>query len=81
MNEELPKIADTVPASVELETGKDYWFCTCGLSEKQPFCDGSHKGTGFKSQKFTAEETGTAWLCTCKQSKKQPFCDGSHSKI
>lgn len=81
MSNELPKVADKVPASVELEEGKDYWFCTCGLSEKQPFCDGSHKGTEFKSQKFTAKKTGTAWLCLCKQSNKQPFCDGSHSKI
>ena len=77
----LPKIAAKSSATVDLEEGKDYWFCTCGLSEKQPFCDGKHKGTGFKSMKFTAEKTGKAWLCQCKQSKKQPFCDGAHSKI
>lgn len=78
---DLPKIAEKSSACVELEEGKDYWFCTCGLSEKQPFCDGAHKGTGFKSMKFTAEKTGKAWLCQCKKSEKQPFCDGAHSKL
>lgn len=78
---DLPKIADTSSACVELEEGKDYWFCTCGLSANQPFCDGAHKGTGFKSLKFTADKTGKAWLCQCKHSQKQPFCDGSHSKL
>ncbi len=78
---DLPKIVDTVPIGVDLEEGHDYWFCTCGLSEKQPFCDGAHKGTGFKSMKFTAETTGTAWLCMCKKTEKAPFCDGAHSKI
>ncbi|PCJ98199.1 MAG: glutamate synthase [Zetaproteobacteria bacterium] len=77
----LPKIADTTPVSVNLEEGKDYWFCTCGLSSKQPFCDGSHKDTGLKSLKFTAEKTGKAWLCQCKHTAKPPFCDGSHSKL
>lgn len=78
---DLPKIASTSPAGVDLEQGKDYFFCTCGLSDKQPFCDGSHKGSGLKSQKFTAEKTGKAWLCQCKQSKKFPFCDGAHKEI
>ena len=78
---DLPKIAGTSPCEVELEEGKDYWFCACGLSTKQPFCDGSHKGTEFKSQKFTAEKNGKAWLCQCKKSGKQPFCDGAHNNI
>lgn len=79
--EDLPKIAEKSSVAVELEEGKDYWFCTCGLSQNQPFCDGAHKGTAFKSMKFTAEKTGKAWLCQCKHSTKQPFCDGTHSKI
>ena len=80
MTQDLPKMADTSPIEIDLESGKDYWFCTCGLSNKQPFCDGSHKGTGLKSHKFTAEKTGKAWLCMCKKTGNRPFCDGSHSK-
>ena len=78
---DLPKIAAKEPIAVDLEEGKDYYFCACGLSQKQPFCDGSHKGTEFKSQKFTAEKTGKAWLCQCKSSQRIPFCDGTHSKL
>ncbi len=69
------------PIEVDLVEGKDYWFCTCGKSDKQPFCDGSHKGSKFKSHKFTAQKTGKAWLCQCKHSDNIPFCDGSHSKL
>jgi CDGSH-type Zn-finger protein len=76
-----PRIAAKAPAKVELEAGKDYWFCTCGYSANQPFCDGSHKGKGFAPSKFTAEKTGDAWLCQCKQTKSAPFCDGSHKSI
>ncbi len=77
---DLPRRAAETPIGVDLEEGKDYWFCTCGLSNQQPFCDGSHKGTGFKSAKFTAEKTGKAFLCQCKCTGNAPFCDGSHSK-
>lgn len=78
-----PKIAARNPAVVELEAGKDYWFCTCGHSANQPFCDGSHKTaeTNLRSHKFTAEKTGKAWLCQCKNSKNIPFCDGTHSSL
>ncbi len=78
---DLPKVAAATPAAVELEEGKDYWFCTCGMSAAQPFCDGSHKGTEFRSHKFTAEKTGKAFLCQCKKSGKVPFCDGTHSSL
>ncbi len=78
---DLPNIADTSPAGVDLEEGKSYFFCTCGLSNKQPFCDGSHSGTEFTPQRFTAEKTAKAWLCQCKHSKKLPYCDGTHSKL
>ncbi|MGN7439286.1 MAG: CDGSH iron-sulfur domain-containing protein [Alcanivorax sp.] len=81
MADTMPNIADTSAAVVELEEGKTYWFCACGLSKAQPFCDGSHKDTGFQSIKFTAEKSGKAWLCQCKRSRKLPYCDGSHSKI
>lgn len=81
MSEQLPKIADKVPVAVDVEAGRTYAFCTCGLSAKQPFCDGAHKGTGFKSQKFTAEKDGKVWLCLCKNTKKAPFCDGTHKNL
>ncbi len=74
-------IAAKEPAKVELEEGKNYFFCTCGKSSKQPFCDGSHSGTDFTPHMFTAEKDGKAWLCQCKRTGKQPFCDGSHSKL
>lgn len=76
-----PEIAGDAPIEVDLEEGKTYYFCTCGKSDKQPFCDGSHSGTEFKSHPFTAEKTGKAWLCMCKHTEKTPFCDGTHSKV
>jgi CDGSH-type Zn-finger protein len=76
-----PVVAARAPAKVALEAGKDYWFCTCGRSATQPFCSGSHKGTGFAPKKFTAEKSGDAWLCQCKHSGKQPYCDGSHKSL
>ncbi len=75
------EVAGTSPERVEVEAGKSYFWCTCGKSSKQPFCDGSHKGTDFAPMKWTAEEDGPKFFCTCKQTDKDPFCDGSHSKI
>jgi len=79
--ENPPKIAARAPVQVELEEGKDYWYCTCGHSDTQPFCDGSHKGRGFAPKKFTAAKTGPAWLCRCKHTANAPFCDGSHKSL
>ena len=76
-----PTIAAKAPNKVTLEAGKDYWWCTCGKSAKQPFCDGSHKGSDFVPKKFTAEKSGDAWLCACKHSKNAPFCDGTHKNL
>lgn len=76
-----PHIVDTKPSGVELEEGKAYFFCTCGRSAQQPFCDGSHKGTDFTPHKFVAEKTGRAWLCLCKHTKNMPYCDGSHKAL
>ncbi|MGR5069220.1 thiamine pyrophosphate-dependent enzyme [Vibrio alfacsensis] len=76
-----PKIADTKPIAVELEKDKKYYWCTCGLSSNQPFCDGSHAGSGFEPQAFTAQQDGKAFLCQCKRSANPPFCDGSHNAI
>ena len=66
------------PYQVELEAGKRYAWCRCGGSKKQPFCDGSHEGTGIKPLMFTAERTELALLCGCKDTGDPPFCDGSH---
>jgi CDGSH-type Zn-finger protein len=76
-----PKIAALVPTAVEFEAGKQYFFCSCGHSASQPFCDGAHKGSGFAPQAFTAEKAGTAYLCQCKHTGNAPFCDGSHASL
>ena len=65
---------------VKVEKNKSYFWCSCGLSSKQPFCDGSHKNTEFNPVKFIADETKKMFFCTCKQTNNQPFCDGSHNK-
>ncbi|MBL4618184.1 MAG: CDGSH iron-sulfur domain-containing protein [Robiginitomaculum sp.] len=74
-------IAEMKPIQVELEAGKTYYWCKCGLSKKQPFCDGSHKGTDISPQPFTADQSGANYLCQCKASANAPFCDGSHTKL
>jgi len=66
---------------VELEAGKNYFWCTCGRSEKQPFCDGSHKDTEFTPMKFTPEVTKKYGLCGCKHTQNAPFCDGGHNNL
>ena len=75
-----PKVFDTKPVAVELEPGA-YWWCSCGLSAKQPFCDGAHKGTGMVPAKFEVAEKKTVYLCNCKHSGNKPFCDGAHAKL
>lgn len=76
-----PVVADNKPVAVQLEEGKEYYFCVCGRSSDQPFCDGSHKGTGLSPKAFTAEESGEAYLCQCKQTNDSPFCDGTHNNV
>jgi glutamate synthase domain-containing protein 2 len=76
-----PIIADIKPKKVTLNQGEEYYFCACGQSKNQPFCDGSHAGTNFKPKAFTAEETGDAYLCQCKHTGSVPFCDGSHKRF
>lgn len=75
-----PMIADTKPMVMNLEVGGYYW-CTCGNSTNQPFCDGKHKGTEFVPQKFTLKEPQKVALCLCKQTQNSPFCDGAHTKL
>ncbi|SDJ75899.1 glutamate synthase-related protein [Aliiruegeria lutimaris] len=78
---EAPIIAAKSPGMVELEEGKRYTWCRCGRSKNQPFCDGSHRGTGIKPISFTAEKTGRSALCQCKASANAPFCDGTHARL
>lgn len=73
-----PVALQNTPFAVEVEKGKNYFWCACGLSKKQPFCDGAHQGTEFTPEVFTAEKTGTVFFCGCKHSQKNPFCDGTH---
>lgn len=77
----LPRCARRAPYAVEVEADKKIFWCTCGLSARQPYCDGAHKGTGFKPMVHPVEESGTAYLCGCKQTATPPYCDGSHSRI
>lgn len=76
-----PIVAQKAPYAIDLEAGKTYWWCSCGLSKKQPFCDGSHKGTGLSPMQYTAAAANKAWFCGCKASKKAPMCDGSHKDL
>ena len=74
-------LAQKTPIPVEVEAGKDYWWCACGQSNNQPFCDGSHKGGAFAPMKYVTEKTGDYWLCACKHSAKKPLCDGTHKTL
>ncbi|KAJ3336035.1 hypothetical protein HDU91_001933 [Kappamyces sp. JEL0680] len=78
----LSQLTQPGPYGVELQEGKTYYYCACGLSKNQPFCDGSHKtsGTGLTPVAFTAKETKKHWICACRQSENLPFCDGTHKK-
>ena len=74
-----PKRAADAPIGVNVEAGKSYFWCSCGQSKKQPFCDGSHAGTDFTPLKYEATETKKVFFCGCKATKNQPLCDGSHN--
>lgn len=72
-------IPQNAPYSVEVEQGESYYWCACGRSKSQPFCDGSHQGTAFEPVAFTAEKTDTVYLCGCKKTGSAPYCDGTHN--
>ena len=77
---EDPVIAQKAPYEMELEPGTYYW-CACGRSKSQPFCDGSHEGTGFEPKEFVIAEKQTVSLCGCKWTADAPFCDGAHENL
>jgi CDGSH-type Zn-finger protein len=79
-------MADSIPAqkspyAVDVVAGRKYLWCSCGRSRRQPFCDGTHQGTGLQPLMWTATETGTAWFCGCKTTATKPLCDGSHARL
>ncbi|MFA7633371.1 MAG: CDGSH iron-sulfur domain-containing protein [Thiohalomonadaceae bacterium] len=78
MNE--PVMTQKAPYILELEAG-DYWWCSCGRSQTQPFCDGSHEGTSFRPKEFSLTEKTKVWLCGCRRTKTPPFCDGTHKTL
>ena len=78
MSIDQPVVGKT-PIEVLVERGKTYWWCACGLSKQQPFCDGSHKGTQFTPVRYQATETETKAFCVCKRTQSRPFCDGTHA--
>lgn len=75
-----PEIAQKSPYIVELEPGT-YWWCACGRSKTQPFCDGSHKGSEFTPVKLEVKTKDSYALCGCKRSSNKPFCDGTHKSL
>ncbi|MFZ9834612.1 MAG: CDGSH iron-sulfur domain-containing protein [Holophagaceae bacterium] len=76
-----PEIVQKCPFAAEVTEGQTYYWCSCGLSKKQPFCDGGHQGTEFRPTPYKATETKTVHFCGCKHSKNGVLCDGSHSSI
>lgn len=76
-----PVIAGRAPIAVEVEAGEIYYWCACGRSKSQPFCDGSHKGSGFTPAEWTAKETKRVFFCACERTGGAPLCDGTHNRL
>lgn len=76
-----PHRASDGPFAADVEAGRSYFWCACGRSKTQPFCDGSHKGTEFSPVKYVAEESKRVFFCGCKMTGNPPLCDGTHNKI
>ena len=76
-----PIIVQKAPYPVDVKNGKTYYWCACGRSKQQPFCDGSHKGTSLTPVKYEATESKTVYFCGCKRTANQPLCDGTHNKL
>ena len=76
-----PVVAQKGPYPVEVTAGRKYFWCACGRSKRQPFCDGSHAGTGLTPVMYEAVEARTLWFCGCKATADKPFCDGTHNRL
>lgn len=76
-----PAIASREPYLVEVEAGETYWWCACGRSQSQPWCDGSHEGTGIEPVEYKTERNRKLWLCGCKRTARPPMCDGAHKNL
>ena len=76
-----PNVAGLRPIAVSVQAGKTYLWCACGRSQRQPFCDSSHAGSGFGPVRYVAELTGLVFFCLCKQTGNRPFCDGAHKNL
>ena len=76
-----PVVAAREPVEFEVTEGETYWWCACGRSKNQPFCDGSHEGTGLEPVEYTASHTRRLFFCACKKTGRVPLCDGSHNAL
>jgi CDGSH-type Zn-finger protein len=74
-------VAAKEPVQVDVVEGKSYWWCACGRSKNQPFCDGSHQGTGFEPVEYVAPRSRKLFMCQCKKTLRAPICDGQHNKL
>ena len=78
---EQPLVAQKSPYAADVEEDKSYYWCACGRSKSQPFCDGSHKGTGLEPLAYKADKSGTVYFCGCKKTGNSPLCDGTHNNL
>jgi CDGSH iron-sulfur domain-containing protein 3 len=76
-----PMVAQKGPYMIQVEAGKEYWWCACGQSKNQPFCDGSHKGSEFSPLQWKAIESKAVYFCGCKHGARRPLCDGTHNTL
>jgi len=76
-----PTVGGTAPIAIDVQAGRSYFWCSCGKSKRQPFCDGAHKGSEFTPTEYKATETTKVWFCACKRSAKGVLCDGSHKTL